>query len=86
MSPPILTLAEKLATGRGRYLSDQQLGAYRHQAGLSFDDARRAAIVADRLRRQRQASECLNTFHAKPLPIDAPISLLDRKDRRRGAG
>jgi len=84
MSPAILQLAEKLATGLGRYLNDQQLGAYRSKMGVSFDDARRAAIVADRLRRQRQAEELRNTFHAEPLPINAPIALMDRKDRRRG--
>jgi hypothetical protein len=57
MSPAILQLAEKLATSRVRYLNDHQLGAYRSKAGVSFDDARRAAILADRLRRQRQAKD-----------------------------
>jgi hypothetical protein len=86
MSPAIISLAEKLATGRGRYLSDQQLGAHRHKAGLSFDDARRAAVLADRIRRQKQAEERRNDFHVVPVSLDAPISLMDRKDRRRGAG
>ena len=85
MSPAILSLAEKLSTGCWRYLGDQLAPTVTRRV-LSFDGARRPAIVADRLRRQSRAAEYRNGFHAEPLPIEAPISLMDRKDRRQDAG
>jgi hypothetical protein len=53
MTDQIMTLAEGLAGGTGRYVDDKRLRAAGRKFGLSFDDARRAGIIADRLRRER---------------------------------
>lgn len=84
MSPAILALADRLASAGKIHVSDQALAGYGRRFKVDFDDARKAAIVADRLRRQRQAAERRNGFHTEPLPPDAPIVLVDKKDRRRG--
>jgi hypothetical protein len=81
MTDQIMTLAEGLAGGTGRYVDDKRLRAAGRKFGLSFDDARRAGIIADRLRRERQAADGLLV---EAVRIDAPIALLDHKDRRRG--
>lgn len=84
MTSEIMTLAERLASAGKTYLSDAALAGYARRFKVDPDDGRRAGIIADRLRRRRQIEEGRNTFSATPLPIDAPIELLARDDRRRG--
>lgn len=89
--PELMTFAERLATSRHRFISDQALSACIRQWGprLSMEDARRAAIVADRIRRHKQAEEGRPSFHVDLVPVDAPVELIrpikgqKRKARRR---
>jgi hypothetical protein len=69
-------IAETLATSRFRFLTDIQIGALRRKYNASRDEIRSAAILADRLRRQRQLDKHWNTFTVSPqIPPDAPIAL-----------
>lgn len=91
ITPEIMTLAQRLATSRHRYISDQALSACIRQWSprLSLEDARRAAIVADRIRRHRQAEEGRPSFHVDLVPLDAPIELIrpiKRQKRKAGGG
>lgn len=91
ITPEIMTFAQRLATSRHRFITDQALSACMLQWGprLSLEDARRAAIVADRIRRHQQAEEGRPSFHIDLVPIDAPVELIrpikgqKRKARRR---
>ncbi|TAV04035.1 hypothetical protein [Rhizobium ruizarguesonis] len=75
-SATIIEIAERLATSRYRFITDMQIGTLRRKYGASRDEIRSAAILADRLRRQRQMDEQWNTFTVAPLiPPDAPIAL-----------
>jgi hypothetical protein len=75
-SATIIDIAESLATSRYRFITDMQIGALRRKYGASRDEIRSAAILADRLRRQRQLDEPCNTFTVSPLiPPHAPIAL-----------
>lgn len=80
MSPAIVELAERLAGSHVRYASDQSLAGFGKGLGLRLDDCRRAAILADRMRRHRQEEE----GKAEAVPVDAPIVLLSKTDKRRG--
>ena len=84
MSDHVMALAQRLASSGKIHISDTALAGYARRFNVDPDDGRRAAIIADRIRRRRQLDEGRNTFSAAPLPINAPIELLDRKDRRRG--
>ncbi|EJC69360.1 hypothetical protein Rleg5DRAFT_5150 [Rhizobium leguminosarum bv. viciae WSM1455] len=77
-------IAETLATSRFRFLTDIQIGALRRKYSASRDEIRSAAILADRLRRQRQLDNQWNTFTVSPqIPADAPIVLPKEKRLRR---
>lgn len=82
---PVTELAEVLASGRYRFLTDMQIGTLRRLYGASRDDVRKAAILADRIRRQRQVDEGSNTFRVCGLvPVEAPIVLpVEVKGKRR---
>ncbi|MGO7542205.1 hypothetical protein ACC680_26895 [Rhizobium ruizarguesonis] len=58
-SATIIDIAESLAKSRYRFITDMQIGALRRKYGASRDEIRSAAILADRLRRQRQIDEQL---------------------------
>lgn len=83
----IQQIAEKLATSRYRFLTDVQIGTLRRQFDATRDEIRTAAIIADRIRRQRQADELGNGFRVEPqISPDAPIELkperrLTRRER-----
>lgn len=91
MTGEIMTFAQRLAASKHRFISDQALSACMRQWGprLSLEDARRAAILADRLRRHQQAEEGRPNFSVDLVPLDAPIELIHpiksqkRKARRR---
>jgi hypothetical protein len=69
------SVAEDLSTTRFRYLNDVQIGALRRKYGVTRDEVRSAAIMADRIRRHRQAEEQRNSFRLELVAIDAPIVL-----------
>lgn len=69
------SIAEDLSTKRYRFLTDVQIGFLRRQHKASRDEVRTAAIVADRIRRHRQAEEQRNSFRADLVPIGAPVVL-----------
>jgi len=72
----IFAIAQDLATSKLRFLTDVQIGTLRRKYSASRDEIRMAAIVADRLRRQRQLDNQWNTFTVSPqIPPDAPITL-----------
>lgn len=87
MTPKIREIAEKLAGGRYRFLSDIQIGSIRSRYNATRDEVRTAAIMADRIRRQRQLAEGRNSFGVTGLvEIGAPIVLKEEnasKPRRR---
>ncbi|NEK36298.1 MULTISPECIES: hypothetical protein [Rhizobium] len=77
-------IAETLATSRFRFLTDIQIGTLRRKYGATRDEIRSAAILADRLRRQRQLDNQWNTFTVSPqIPADAPIVLPKEQRLRR---
>jgi len=69
------SIAEDLSTTRFRFLNDVQIGILRRKYGATRDDVRTAAIMADRIRRHRQAEEKYNSFDVKLVPLDAPVAL-----------
>ncbi len=72
----IEAMATYLAGSRLRFLTDIQIGTMRRKYGASRDEVRSAAIVADRIRRQRQVSEGRSCFTVSPqIAPDAPIVL-----------
>lgn len=75
MTSPV-DLAAKLANSTARFIDDRKLKHAGRNYGLDFDDARRAAIIADRLRRQQQLDESRPGLRITNL-VDpaAPISL-----------
>ena len=76
----VQTIAEELASSRFRFLTDIQIGAMRRKYGASRDEVRSAAIVANRLRRQRQLQEGRLGFTISPqIAPDAPIHLPKEK-------
>ncbi|MGO8104923.1 hypothetical protein AB9F46_31530 [Rhizobium leguminosarum] len=83
-SATIIDIAESLAKSRYRFITDMQIGALRRKYGASRDEIRSAAILADRLRRQRQLDNQWNTFTVSPqIPADAPIVLPKERRLRR---
>jgi hypothetical protein len=75
MSDELLPMAERLISSGARYVEPTRLSAFARNYGLSRDDARRAAILADRLRRLQQQSEPSETLRVRPVPLDAPVVL-----------
>jgi len=74
----IKAIAADLAKSRHRFLTDIQIGAIRRKHGASRDEVRSAAIMADRIRRQRQIQERHNGFTVIPqIALDEPIVLRD---------
>lgn len=72
----VADLAEHLAAGRLRFLTDVQIGQFRRLHGLTRDEVRTAAILADRIRRRRQMAEASNSFRVDGLvELDAPVVL-----------
>lgn len=73
-------IAERLASSKVRYITDLETGAYRRHYGATRDEVRAAAIMADRIRRQKQIAENRPTFavHAIVEP-DATITLPDKR-------
>lgn len=80
--PKIMSLAQRLATSPHRYMTDAQLGAFRGPWGVSADNARKAAILADRIRRHQQAAEGRPNFHVVPVDLHEPIELQPRRKKR----
>ncbi|EUB95577.1 hypothetical protein PMI07_002065 [Rhizobium sp. CF080] len=79
----IFALAEALSNSHHRFLTDLQIGAFRRHYGASRDEVRTAAIIADRLRRQRQLEERPNGFRVEPqIAPDAPIVLQPQQKAR----
>ncbi|QXZ80943.1 hypothetical protein [Rhizobium sp. L51/94] len=70
-----LVIAEHLAFGKPRFLTDVQIGVLRRKYGATRDEVRTAAIMADRIRRHRQAEEQRNSFRIKLVPMDALVTL-----------
>ncbi|MBY5316152.1 hypothetical protein [Rhizobium leguminosarum] len=82
----ITAIAESLAKSHYRFITDTQIGALRRKYSASRDEIRCAAILADRLRRQRQLDNQWNTFIVSPLiPPDAPIALPKEQRLRRAS-
>ncbi|MGO7353329.1 hypothetical protein ACCS66_01150 [Rhizobium ruizarguesonis] len=80
----ITDIAVSLAKSRYRFITDMQIGALRRKYGASRDEIRSAAILADRLRRQRQLDNQWNTFTVSPqIPADAPIVLPNEQRLRK---
>ncbi|MBO9136904.1 hypothetical protein J5289_21665 [Rhizobium sp. B230/85] len=75
MSAPMLAIAEELSTTHRRHLNNYQISIVARQHGLTRDEARSAAIMADRIRRHRQAEEQRNCYQVELVPVDAPIVL-----------
>lgn len=72
----IKAIAVYLASSRLRFLTDIQIGAMRRKYGASRDEVRAAAIMADRIRRQRQVRESHIGFSVAGLVApDDPIVL-----------
>lgn len=82
IDPKIMSLAQRLATSPHRYITDGQLVGFRARWGMSADDARRAAILADRIRRHQQAAEGRPNFHVVPVGLHEPIELQPRRKKR----
>ena len=79
----IKAMAEYLASSRFRFLTDIQIGTMRRKYDASRDEVRAAAVMADRIRRQRQLRENRTGFTVAPeIAPDAPIDLPEEKDRK----
>jgi hypothetical protein len=65
----VVAIAEALASSKYRFLTDVQIGTLRRIHKASRDEIRAAAIVADRIRRQRQLAEGRAAF-AVVTPVD----------------
>jgi hypothetical protein len=75
------SIAEDLSRTRFRFLNDVQIGALRRKYGLTRDEVRAAAIMADRIRRHRQAEEHGNSFRIELVSLHALIELQPKGKR-----
>lgn len=68
-------IAEHLIMKQYRHIERAQAGALGRYFKTDTDEVRRAAILADRLRRLRQCQQFAPAFKARPVAVDAPIVL-----------